>query len=85
MIEKALELGGYPEDQEFTGINGGTDGHDRVCPSIPYYAAAGTIADAVKGGAYPALLPGRRMRRGPTRTKLLYGFCKTDAVGYGQY
>ena len=24
MIEKALELGGYREDQNFTGINGGT-------------------------------------------------------------
>ena len=24
VIEKALELGGYPEDRQFTGINGGT-------------------------------------------------------------
>ena len=25
VIEKALELGGYEEDREFTGINGGND------------------------------------------------------------
>lgn len=24
VIEKALELGGYPEDKSFTGINGGS-------------------------------------------------------------
>ena len=24
VIEKALELGGYPEDKAFTGINGGS-------------------------------------------------------------
>lgn len=50
VIEKALELGGYPEDQEFTGINGGktvTTGFARNT----VLSAAGTIADAVKGGA----------------------------------
>ncbi len=49
VIEKALELGGYDEDQDFTGINGGTEvttgfGHDAVL------ANAGAIVDAVKGG-----------------------------------
>lgn len=50
VIEKALELGGYPEDQEFTGINGGktvTTGFARNT----VLSAAGTIADAVKDGA----------------------------------
>lgn len=49
VIEKALELGGYDEDQDFTGINGGTEvttgfGHDAVL------ANAGAIVEAVKGG-----------------------------------
>ena len=30
VIEKALELGGYQEDRQFTGINGGTQVHDRI-------------------------------------------------------
>ena len=50
VIEKALELGGYPEDQEFTGINGGktvTTGFARNT----VLSAAGTIVDAVKDGA----------------------------------
>ncbi len=50
VIEKALALGGYDEDQHFTGINGGTQvmtgfGHDAVL------AAADQVADAVKSGA----------------------------------
>ena len=50
VIEKALELGGYPEDREFTGINGGktvTTGFARNT----VLSAAGTIVDAVKAGA----------------------------------
>ena len=50
VIEKALELGGYPEDQDFTGINGGktvTTGFARNT----VLSAAGTIVDAVKDGA----------------------------------
>lgn len=50
VIEKALELGGYSEDQHFTGINGGAQvttgfGHGTVL------SVAGTVVDAVKGGA----------------------------------
>ena len=50
VIEKALALGGYPSDQEFTGINGGksvTTGfaHGAVL------SVADTVIDAVKAGA----------------------------------
>lgn len=49
IIEKALELGGFSEDKEFTGINGGNSvvtgfGHNAVLSS------AGEIVDAVKAG-----------------------------------
>ena len=49
LIEKALELGGYPEDREFTGINGGhsvTTGfsHGTVL------SLADKVVDAVKSG-----------------------------------
>lgn len=50
VIEKALELGGYPEDRTFTGINGGETvmtgfGHDAVL------RVADQVVDAVKSGA----------------------------------
>ena len=50
VIEKALELGGYAEDTEFTGINGGKTvnvgfGHGTVL------SLADTVIDAVKSGA----------------------------------
>ena len=50
VIEKALELGGYAEDQSFTGINGGHTvttgfGHGAIL------RAADQIVDAVKSGA----------------------------------
>lgn len=50
VIQKALELGGYSEDREFTGINGGktvTTGfaHGAVL------SVADTVIDAVKSGA----------------------------------
>ena len=50
VIRTALELGGYSEEREFTGINGGkavTTGfaHDVVL------AVADTVIDAVKTGA----------------------------------
>ena len=50
IIEKALELGGYKEDQIFTGINGGTQvttgfGHAAIL------SHADTIVEAVKSGA----------------------------------
>lgn len=49
VIEKALELGGYPEDQVFTGINGGTEvttgfGHGTVL------SVANKVVEAVKAG-----------------------------------
>jgi hydroxylamine reductase len=50
VIAKALELGGYKEDQKFTGINGG----DRLMTGFARNAVmgvAGTVIDAVKAGA----------------------------------
>lgn len=49
VIEKALELGGYPQDREFTGINGGNTvmtgfGHGTVL------SVADKIIEAVKAG-----------------------------------
>ncbi len=49
VIEKALELGGYGEDQHFTGMNGGSTvmtgfGHHAVL------SVADTVVDAVKSG-----------------------------------
>ena len=50
VIEKALALGGYEEEQDFRGINGGNVlttgfGHGTIL------AAAGTVVEAVKAGA----------------------------------
>ncbi|HIU63563.1 MAG TPA: hydroxylamine reductase [Candidatus Avacidaminococcus intestinavium] len=50
VIAKALELGGFKEDTQFTGINGGTEvttgfGHGTVL------SVAGTVVEAVKAGA----------------------------------
>ena len=50
VIEKALELGGFPEDRTFPGINGGTSlttgfGHDAVL------GVADKVIEAVKTGA----------------------------------
>ena len=50
VIEKALELGGYPEDREFTGINGGSS----VMTGFSHGAVlqvADQVIDAVKSGA----------------------------------
>lgn len=49
IINKALELGGWPEDKQFTGINGGTElmtgfAHNTVMGVV------GTLIDAVKSG-----------------------------------
>ena len=49
VIEKALELGGYPEDRQFTGINGGT----KVTTGFARGAVlsvADKVIDAVKSG-----------------------------------
>ena len=50
VIEKALELGGYQEDRQFTGINGGTQvmtgfGHGTIL------SMADQVIDAAKSGA----------------------------------
>ena len=50
VIQRALELGGYEEDQQFTGINGGTSlttgfGHGTIL------GVADQVIDAVKKGA----------------------------------
>ncbi len=50
VINKALELGGFDEDMEFFGINGGSEvttgfGHNAIL------SLAGTVVDAVKAGA----------------------------------
>lgn len=50
LIQKALELGGYTEEQHFTGINGGTEvmtgfGHAAVL------GASDKVTEAVKAGA----------------------------------
>ena len=50
VIQKALELGGYPEDRQFAGINGGTSvttgyGHQVVL------SVADKVVEAVKSGA----------------------------------
>ena len=50
VIEKALELGGYSEDQAFHGINGG----DKLMTGFArntVLSVAGTVVDAVKSGA----------------------------------
>ena len=50
MIAKALELGGYAEDQHFKGMNGG----DKVMTGFAHNAVlsvADTVIDAVKAGA----------------------------------
>ena len=50
VIAKALELGGYAEDQHFTGMNGGS----KVMTGFAHNAVlsvADTVVDAVKAGA----------------------------------
>ena len=60
VIEKALELGGYAEDTQFTGINGGTEvttgfAHGTVL------GVADKVIEAVKSGVIRLLFPGRWM------------------------
>lgn len=50
VIEKALDLGGYPEDQRFTGINGG----EKVLTGFAHntvLSVADTVIEAVKSGS----------------------------------
>ena len=77
VIEKALELGGYPEDTQFTGINGGTEvmtgfAHGTVL------GVADKVIEAVKSGdiRHFFLVGGcDGVRKGQ---KLLHGLRKTD-------
>jgi len=50
VIEKALELGGYKEDQVFTGINGGTELMTGFARNT-VLGVADKVIDAVKSGA----------------------------------
>mgnify|MGYP000846015424 FL=1 len=50
VIEKAIALGGYKEDQVFTGINGGTELMTGFARNA-VLSVAGTVIDAVKSGA----------------------------------
>ena len=62
IIKQAIALGGYTEDQHFTGINGGetvTTGFARNA----VLSVAGQVIDGVKLRRHPAFLLSRRMRR----------------------
>lgn len=50
VIEKALELGGYPEDMIFTGINGGSELTTGFARNT-VLSVADTVIEAVKSGA----------------------------------
>lgn len=50
VIKKALELGGFEKDMEFTGINGGTSVMTGFARNT-VINVAGTVVDAVKSGA----------------------------------
>lgn len=50
LINKALELGGYAEDQNFTGINGGSELLTGFARNT-VLSVADKVIDAVKGGA----------------------------------
>ena len=72
VIEKALELGGFGEDRQYKGINGGEKlttgfGHGTILQ------AADSDRGCGKGRSDPAFLFGRRLRRSKKRQKLLYG------------
>lgn len=50
VIEKALALGGFPEDRAFTGMNGGSQ-MTTGFGSAAILSHAGTVVEAVKAGA----------------------------------
>ncbi len=50
LIRKALELGGWAEDRQFTGINGGTEVATGFARNA-VMGVAGTVIEAVKSGA----------------------------------
>mgnify|MGYP000503150328 CR=1 FL=1 len=81
VIEKALELGGFGEDRQYKGINGG----EKLTTGFGHgNDPAGSRSDrgCGKGRSDPAFLFGRRLRRSKKRQKLLYGIRKTDTVRY---
>ena len=57
VIQKALELGGYPEDTEFKGINGGTEVTTGFCKKRRALEC-GSDRGRRKGRRHPAFLPG---------------------------
>ncbi len=50
VIRRALELGGWPEDRQLTGVNGGT-GVTTGFARQAVLSVAGTVVEAVKSGA----------------------------------
>ncbi|HEX3026226.1 MAG TPA: hydroxylamine reductase [Clostridia bacterium] len=50
VIDKAIELGGYPEDRSMTGINGGSQMMTGFAQNA-VLSAAGEVIEAVKSGA----------------------------------
>ena len=76
LIEKALELGGYPETHQQTGINGGTElttgfGHGAVLS----VAESGVEAVSSRSGTFSWWAAVTRK----DRTELLHGIRETDA------
>jgi len=55
VINKALELGGWPEDKQFTGINGGTSVTTGFARNT-VMGVAGAVIEAVKSGAIKKIL-----------------------------
>ena len=88
MIEKALELGGYTEDTQFTGINGGTSvmtgfAHNTVLGAADKLVAAvksGEIKRFLLVGGCDGARPGRNyytdlVRKTPSDTVVLTLAC----------
>lgn len=81
VIKKSLELGGYAKDTEMTGINGGKilkTGFGRNA----VLSAADKIVAGVKSGKIRKFFLVGGLRRGKTRTQLLYRICKIHTVRY---
>ena len=80
VIEKALELGGYKEDTEFTGINGGKEVMTGFAHST-VLSVADQVVDAVKSGAIRHFFLVGGCDGARPGTQLLYRICKTDPEG----
>ena len=84
VIEKALELGGFKEDRQFFGINGGSQvttgfGHEAIL------SHAEDVVKAVKEGKIRHFFLVAGCDGGEARKKLLYRVCKTDTEGTALY